>query len=63
MTLTVPASYKGEALRVITLHTNGTDVELVTQVQLLEVLRFSLARTQRMHGSGTGRLAGSGETS
>ena len=63
MTLTVPRSYKGEILKVITLHTNGTDVELVTQVRFLEVLRFSLAQTPSMHGSGTSRLAGSGETS
>jgi hypothetical protein len=49
MTLTVPSSYKGEILKVLTLHTNGTDVELITQVQLLEVLRFSLARTPGMH--------------
>jgi hypothetical protein len=53
MTLTVPSSYRGERLRVITLRTNGADVELVTHVQVLEVLRFSLARIPRMHGSGT----------
>jgi hypothetical protein len=45
MTLTMPHLYQGEPLRVITLHANGTDVELVTQVQLLEILRYSLART------------------
>jgi hypothetical protein len=45
MTLTMPRIYQGEPLMVITLHANGTDVELVTQAQLLEILRYSLART------------------
>jgi hypothetical protein len=51
MTLTMPRLYQGEPLRVITLHANGTWVELVTQVQLLEILRYSLARTPSIHGS------------
>jgi hypothetical protein len=63
MTLTMPRLYQGEPLRVITLHANGTDVELVTQVQLLEILRYSLARTPSIRGSDTGRLGGSTETS
>jgi hypothetical protein len=48
MTLTVPKYYQGEILRVVTLHANGTDVELVTQVQFLEILRYSVARTERV---------------
>jgi hypothetical protein len=63
MTLTVPSSYKGEALRVITLHADGTDVELITQAQLLEVLRSSLARTSRTRGSSASLPAGSGDSS
>jgi hypothetical protein len=43
MTLTVPDSYQGEALSVIQLDADGADVELVTQVQLIEVLRYRLA--------------------
>jgi hypothetical protein len=51
MTLTLPRYYQGEILRVITLHANGTYVELVTQVQFLEILRHSVARTPRLtHG-------------
>jgi hypothetical protein len=63
MTLTKPRLYHGEPMRVITLQANGTDVELVTQVQLLEILRYSLARTRSIRGSDTGRLGGSSETS
>jgi hypothetical protein len=63
MTLTMPHYYRGEILRVITLHANGPDVELVAQVQLLEILRYSLARTPSIQDSGTGRVAGSGDTS
>jgi hypothetical protein len=47
MTLTLPRYYQGEILRAITLHANGTCVELVTQVQFLDILRYSLARTPR----------------
>jgi hypothetical protein len=43
--LTLPSYYKGENLRVIKLHANGTDVELAAPAQLLEILRYSLART------------------
>ena len=59
MTLTVPSSYKGEILRVLTLHASGTDVELITQVQQLEILRYSLARTPGAHSSTVAVLAGS----
>lgn len=62
MTLTVPSSYKGELLGVLTLNANGSEVEVITQVQQLEIPRYSLASTSRLHGSGTGRLAGSAET-
>jgi hypothetical protein len=44
MTLTMPRLYRGEPLRVITLHASGTDVELITQVQLVEILRYTQAR-------------------
>lgn len=63
MTLTMPRLYMGEHLKVITLHVNGTDVELVAQVQLVEILRYSLARTPSIHKSGTGPIAGPSETS
>jgi hypothetical protein len=43
--LTLPGYYKGENLRVITLHANGTDVEVAAPAQLLDILRHSLART------------------
>ena len=58
MTLTKPRLYQGEPLRVITLQANGTDVELVTQVQLARVLRYSLARTAVTRRSGTGPPGG-----
>jgi len=45
MTLTLPGSYRGENVRVIQLRANGTDVELAAPAQLLEVLRYTLART------------------
>jgi hypothetical protein len=45
MTLSLPSSYKGENVRVITLHTGGTDIELAAPAQLLEIIRYSLART------------------
>jgi hypothetical protein len=51
MTLTTPPLYQGEPLRVIRLHVTGKDMELVTQVQLLEILRYSLARSASIHGS------------
>jgi hypothetical protein len=63
LTLIMPRYYRGEIVRVITLHANGTDVELVAQVQLLEILRYSVASTRWMRGDGTGRPAGSSETS
>src|ERR1700692_2640436 len=45
MTLSLPSYYKGENVRVITLHTGGTDIELAAPAQLLEIIRYSLART------------------
>jgi hypothetical protein len=63
MTLTKPRLYRGEPLTVIMLHVNGSDVELVTQVQLAEIVRYSLARTRPIHGNATGRVDGSSETS
>jgi hypothetical protein len=59
MALTGPHGYRGEPLRVLTLHVNGTDVELITQVQLIEIDRYSLARTPSIHGSSAGRASGS----
>jgi hypothetical protein len=56
-----PSSYRGEILGVITPHSNETDVELITQSQLLDVLRNSLAKTP-VKGGGADRLAGSDET-
>jgi hypothetical protein len=45
MTLSLPSHYKGENVRVITLHAGGTDVELAAPARLLEIIRYSLART------------------
>jgi hypothetical protein len=45
MTLSLPSYYKGENVRVITLHAGGTDIELAAPAQLLEIIRYSLART------------------
>lgn len=45
MTLSLPSYYKGENVRVITLHAGGTDVELAAPARLLEIIRYSLART------------------
>jgi hypothetical protein len=45
MTLTLPSCYKGEILGVITLHANGTGMEIAAPAQLREILRCSLART------------------
>jgi hypothetical protein len=58
MTLTMPDSYKGEILRVLALGVSGTDVEVITQVQQLEILRYSLERTPWLHDGGIGRVAG-----
>jgi hypothetical protein len=60
MTLTLPGNYRGEIFKAITLHANGTYVDLVTQVQFLEILRTSVARTPRARGSDTDRPEGSG---
>jgi hypothetical protein len=43
--LTLPSYYKGENLRVITLHASETDVELAAPAQLLEILLYSVATT------------------
>ncbi len=45
MTLGLPSYYRGENVRVITLHAGGTDVELAAPARLLEIIRYSLART------------------
>jgi hypothetical protein len=45
MTLRLPSYYKGESVRVITLHADGSDIELAAPAQLLEIIRYSLART------------------
>jgi hypothetical protein len=45
MTLSLPSYYKGENVRVLTLHADGADVELAAPAQLLEIIRYSLART------------------
>ena len=45
MTLSLPSYYKGENVRVITLHAGGADIELAAPAQLLEMIRYSLART------------------
>lgn len=45
MTLRLPSCYKGESVRVITLHAEGTDTELAAPAQLLEIIQHSLART------------------
>ena len=45
MTLSLPSYYRGENVRVITLHAGGTDVELAAPALLLEIIRYSLART------------------
>jgi hypothetical protein len=63
MTLNLPGNYRGEILKPITLLANGTYVELVTQVQFLEILRVSVARTTRVRGSDTDRPAGLAATS
>jgi hypothetical protein len=45
MTLWLPASYKGENVRVMTLRSDGIDLELAAPAQLLEIIRYCLART------------------
>ena len=45
MTLSLPTYYKGENVRVITLHASGTDIELAAPARLLEIIRYTLART------------------
>ena len=45
MTLGLPSYYRGENVRVITLRAGGTDIELAAPAQLLEIIRYSLART------------------
>ncbi|MBO0830885.1 MAG: hypothetical protein J2P28_25370 [Actinobacteria bacterium] len=45
MTLTLPNIYRGENVCVLQLRANGTDLEIAAPVKLLEVLRYSLART------------------
>jgi hypothetical protein len=45
MTLYLPSSWKGENVRVMTLRSGGTDLELAAPAQLLEIIRYCLART------------------
>jgi hypothetical protein len=45
ITLNLPSYYEGENVRVITLHAGGTDIELAAPARLLEIIRYSLART------------------
>jgi hypothetical protein len=45
MTLRVPAHYMGENVCVITLHADETDIELAAPAQLLQIIRYSLAKT------------------
>jgi hypothetical protein len=45
MTLELPGYYKGENVCVISLQAHGTNVEVAAPAQLLEILRYSLART------------------
>lgn len=45
MTLTLPASFKGGNVRVMTLRSDGTDLELAAPAQLLEIIGSCLART------------------
>lgn len=45
ITLSLPSYYKGENVRVITLHAGRTDIELAAPAKLLEIIRYSLART------------------
>lgn len=45
MTLRLPAYYKGENVRVIMLRAGGTDIELAAPARLLDIIRYSLART------------------
>ncbi|HUA43347.1 MAG TPA: hypothetical protein VMA32_17360 [Streptosporangiaceae bacterium] len=47
--LRLPDYYKGEDIRVITLHAGGTDVELAAPAPLLEILRYSVAKTAVPH--------------
>jgi hypothetical protein len=44
MTLWLPASWKGEDVRVMTLRSDGIDLELAAPAQLLEIIRYRLAR-------------------
>ena len=45
MTLSLPSYYKGENVRVITLHAGGTDIELAAPARMLEIIRYCLAKT------------------
>jgi hypothetical protein len=42
MTLSLPSYYKGEDVRVMTLHAGETDIELAAPARLLEIIRYSL---------------------
>ena len=43
--LSLPFDYRGENVRIIKLHADGTDIELAAPARLLEIIRYSLART------------------
>ena len=45
MTLLTPSSWRGEDVRVMTLRSNGIDLELAAPAQLLEIIRYCLAKT------------------
>ena len=45
MTLSLPSYYRGENVRVMTLRAGGTDIELAAPAKLLEIIRYSVART------------------
>jgi hypothetical protein len=45
MTLWLPTSWQGENVRVMTLRSDGTDLELAAPAQLLEIIRSCLTRT------------------
>jgi hypothetical protein len=45
MTITFPSSFKGQDVRVMTLRSDGIDLELAAPAQLLDIIRHRLART------------------
>jgi hypothetical protein len=47
LTLVLPSDYRGENVRIMTLHADGAHIELAAPAQLLEIIRYSLARATR----------------